>query len=85
MLAFGLLKIRIVLPSQRKIFQILLDYKEHFSNSIIIDFTDCPNIGETVQNGACACVNTGETVQNGVCACPANQIVQNGACESKKP
>ena len=38
---------------------------------MIIDFTDCPNIGETVQNGACAC--------------PADQAVQNGACAGRTP
>ena len=56
-----------------------------FCNSIIIDFTDCPNTGETLLNGACACTNTGETVKNGACACPVNQIVQNGACASRTP
>ena len=63
--------IRIVLSFQRKKFQILLDQKEYFCNSIIIDFTECPNMGETVQNG--------------VCACPANQIAQNGACAGMTP
>ena len=59
----------IVLPSEKK------------CNSIIFDFTDCPNIGETVQDGACACANTGEIVQNGACACPAPQVPQNGQCK----
>ena len=31
---------------------------------MIIDFADCPNIGETVQNGACACTNTDINQQN---------------------
>ena len=48
-------------------------------------FTDCPNTGETVQNGVCACANIGETVQNGTCACPVNEIVQNGVCASESP
>ena len=74
-----------MLPSQRKILQTLLDEKEHCCNSTIIDFTDCPNAGEIVQNGVCACANTGETVQNGACACPADQIVQNGACAGRIP
>ena len=52
-----------------------------FGNFLKIMFaTDCPNSGETVQNGACVCANTFETVQNGICTCPAGQIVQNGAC-----
>ena len=52
---------------------------------MIFNFTDCPNVGETVQNGACTCANTGETVQNGACACPADQAVQNGACAGRTP
>ena len=49
----------------------------------MLSITDCPNTGETVQNGACACANTGETVQNGACACPIDQILQNGVCACK--
>ena len=78
--------IRIVLQSQRKIFQILLNQKEHFCNTIIIDSTDCPNTGEFVLNGACVCANTGETVKNGTCVCNnTGEFVQNRACACLAP
>ena len=49
----------IVLPSQKN------------CNSMIFDFTACPNIGETVQDG--------------VCKCPSGQSVQKGACVPNTP
>ena len=36
---------------------------------MLFDSTDCPNNGETVQNGACVC--------------PVDQVVQNGNCARK--
>ena len=40
----------------------------HTCQSKKFPFTDCPN--------------TGETLQNGVCKCPDGQSVQDGACKT---
>ena len=42
----------------------------------------CPTGATSDGTEKCKCTaNVGETVQNGACACPASQVPQNGQCE----